>query len=112
MNGEAEAYWFYKQDRSVQVYSGIKENSNDVHTWGLRGSFDPISWITLAGEGAFQAGEYVGNMSQNSSRDRFAGALDFSAEARYFTDKYSWKPKFGAEYIFYSGNKAEANQPI
>ncbi len=109
MNGEAEAYWFYKSDRSIQVFSGIKENTNDVHTIGIRGSFDPVSWFTLAAEGAIQGGDYVGNMTQSDSRDRLAGALDVSAEARYFTDKYAWKPKFGAEYIFYSGNKPEAN---
>ena len=34
-------------------------------------------------------------------------ALDFSGEVRYFTDKYAWKPKVGAEYIYYSGNKPE-----
>ena len=109
-NGEAEAYWFYKADRDVQLFSAIKDNSNDVHTFGVRGSFDPISWITVAGEGAVQGGQYVGNMSQDSSRDRLAMALDFSAEARYFTDKFAWKPKFGAEYIYYSGNKPESNE--
>ena len=36
-------------------------------------------------------------------------ALDFSGDVKYFTDKYAWKPKFGAEYIYYSGDKAEAN---
>jgi hypothetical protein len=108
-NGEAEGYWFYKADRQAQIFSGIKKNSNDVNTWGIRGSFDPVDWVTIAGEGAWQWGQYVGNMSQDSSRNRSAYALDFSAEVRYFTDKYSWKPKFGAEYIAYSGNKPESS---
>ncbi|MDD5136376.1 MAG: alginate export family protein [Candidatus Omnitrophica bacterium] len=107
MNGEAEGYWFYKADREVSMQTDLKSNSNDVHTVGLRGSFDPITWITLAGEAAVQGGEYVGNGWQNSSRSRLALGLDFSAECKYFTDKYSWKPKFGAEYIYYSGNKPE-----
>jgi len=107
-NGEAEAYWFYKADRQVAVVAeGLKNNTNDVHTVGLRGSFDPVSWVTLAGEGAMQGGEYVANSMQSSSRGRLAMALDFSGEVRYFTDKYAWKPKFGAEYIYYSGNKPE-----
>ncbi|MFA5142950.1 MAG: alginate export family protein [Candidatus Omnitrophota bacterium] len=107
MNGEAEGYWFYKADRQINVTTDLKNSTNDVHTVGLRGSFDPINWLTLAGEGAVQGGEYVGNQHQNVSRGRLAMALDFSAEARYFTEKYSWKPKFGAEYVYYSGNKAE-----
>ncbi|MDO8525953.1 MAG: alginate export family protein [Candidatus Omnitrophota bacterium] len=109
-NGEAESYWFYKSDRGVTPFVGLKLNSNDVNTWGARGSFDPVSWATIAGEGAWQWGQYIGNRLQNDSRSRAAFALDFSGEIRYFTDKYSWKPKFGAEYICYSGNKAETRE--
>lgn len=108
-NGEAETYWFYKSDRGVIPAQDLKFNSNDVSTVGLRGSFDPVNWATIAGEGAWQWGQYIGNYFQNSSRQRSAYALDISAEVRYFTDKYAWKPKFGAEYIIYSGNKPEAN---
>ena len=81
----------------------MKFNSNDVSTFGLRGSLDPISWVTVAGEGAWQWGQYIGTYLQNSSRQREAYALDLSAEVRYFTDKYSWKPKLGVEFIWYSG---------
>ncbi len=108
-NGEAEAYWFYKTNRQTQVFTEIKNDNNDVDTVGLRGSLDPISWLTLAGEGAVQGGEYVADQLQSNSRGRLAMALDFSAEARYFTDKVAWKPKLGAEYIYYSGNKPEDN---
>ncbi len=111
-NGEAEGYWFYKSDRQVFTYQDLKFNSNDINTWGLRGSFDPVSWATVAGEGAWQWGQYVGTTLQNSSRQRNAFALDVSTEVRYFTDKYAWKPKFGVEYIFYSGNKPESNPDI
>ncbi len=106
-NGEAEGYWFYKADREIIPFTDLKSNSNDVNTFGLRGSFDPINWVTLAGEGAWQWGQYINNRMQNDSRARAAFALDFSGEVRYFTDKYSWKPKLGVEYICYSGNKPE-----
>ena len=109
MNGEAEAYWFYKADREVFLDTDLKSNSNDVHTIGIRGSFDPITWLTLAGEGAVQGGEYVGTNLQSESRSRLAMALDFSGDVKYFADKYAWKPKIGAEYIYYSGNKPEDN---
>ena len=105
-NGEAEGYWFYKKDESIEHMMNIKDG-NDVYTIGLRGSMDPISWVTLAAEGAWQGGNYIGSTLQTATRPRSAWALDLSGEARYFTDKFAWKPKFGAEYIFYSGDKNE-----
>ena len=101
--GEAEAYWFWKQDRSMPIYNDLKYTTNDVHTFGLRGSFDPIDIITLAGEGAYQGGTYIGTQEQQGSRARSAWALDVSGECRYFTDKVAWKPKLGVEYVLYSG---------
>jgi len=106
---EAEAYWFFKKDNSAGEISPIK-HGNDVHTFGLRGSFDPIDVITLAAEGAWQGGQFVGSRTQLESRDRSAWALDVSAECRYMTDKFAWKPKVGAEYIYYSGNEPESNE--
>lgn len=109
--GEAEGYWFFKKSNEIDHWGGIKSD-NDVHTLGLRGSFDPINVITLAAEGAYQAGQYVGSRLQINNRDRSAWALDVSGEWRYLVDKYSWKPKLGAEYIYYSGNKAEDSKAI
>ncbi|MDD3904976.1 MAG: alginate export family protein [Candidatus Omnitrophica bacterium] len=112
MNGEAEGYWFYKTDRGTLIPNkDLKANSNDVYTIGARGSFDPISWVTLAGEGAWQGGQYIGNINQVNSRARSAFAMDFSGEVRYFTDKFAWKPKFGVEYIYYSGDPSSDNTP-
>lgn len=105
---EAEAYWFFKKDNGVDRWGGIKSD-NDVHTLGLRGSLDPIDVLTLAGEGGYQLGQYVGNRLQINSRDRSAWAIDVSAEWRYLVDRFAWKPKLGAEYVYYSGNKAEDN---
>jgi len=101
---ESEAYWFWKQDRSIPVFGQDPKNtSNDVHTIGLRGSLDPIDVVTLAAEGAYQAGTYIGTQLQMAARGRSAWALDVSGELRYFTDKWSWKPKLGVEYVLYSG---------
>jgi len=105
---EAEAYWFYKYDHSVEKWAAAAGN-NDVSTIGLRGSVDPIDCITLAAEGAYQFGSYVGNRTQLQERDRSAWALDLSAEWRYLADRFSWKPKLGVEYILYSGEEASAN---
>jgi len=109
--GEAEGYWFYKRDTQVKAWNfSSSASQNDVSTIGLRGSFDPIDIVTLYGEFAGQFGNYVGNDQQSNSRSRLAGALDVGGECRYFTDKWSWKPKMGAEFIWYSGeNGDEAN---
>lgn len=108
MNGEAEGYWFYKKDESMGAGYNTK-GGNDVYTLGARGSFDPLSWLTVGAEGAWQGGRYIGNTSQSATRDRSAWALDAYGEARYFTDKFAWKPKLGFEYMYYSGNKNETD---
>lgn len=104
--GEAEGYWFFKRDRQVKTYIDI-DSGNDVHTLGLRGSFDPIDIVTVYAEFAGQFGSYVADPLQGNSRSRIAGALDVGADVRYFTDKWAWKPKLGAELIWYSGNEPE-----
>ncbi|MCX5666716.1 MAG: hypothetical protein NTY34_00155 [Candidatus Omnitrophica bacterium] len=104
--GEAEGYWFYKRDQQVKTYIDI-DSGNEVHTLGLRGSFDPIDIVSLYAEFAGQFGSYVGDPLQGNKRERVAGALDVGGECRYFTDKWAWKPKGGAEFIWYSGNKPE-----
>ena len=102
--GEAEGYWFYKRDKQVQPYNWVNpDGSNDVSTIGLRGSLDPIDIVTVYAELAGQFGSYAGNAVQGNNRGRLAGALDVGAECRYFTDKWNWKPKLGAEFIWYSG---------
>lgn len=105
---EAEGYMFIKKDNSSGELSPIKHGS-DIYTWGLRGSFDPLDVITIAGEGAYQGGQYIGSGFQLVNRDRSAWALDFSGEWRYLVDKFAWKPKLGVEYVYYSGNKPEDN---
>lgn len=104
--GEAEAYWFYKRDMQVKSYLDVTAGNN-VNTLGLRGSFDPIDIISLYAEFAGQFGSYMADPLQGNSRPRVAGALDVGGECRYFTDKWNWKPKLGAEFIWYSGNAPE-----
>jgi hypothetical protein len=101
---EAEAYWFWKRDHSLYSYN-ITKGDNDVHTFGIRGSMDPIDCVTLSGEVAFQGGSYTANTNQLNTRDRAAWALDIAGEYRGFMDCWCWKPKMGVEYILYSGDK-------
>jgi len=99
---EAEGYWFFKSDSSVAAWRN--KNSNDFSTIGTRGSFDPITDVTVAGEIAYQFGSYIGDRYQRAAMDRSAWATDISAEYRGFMEKCAWKPKVGVEYIYYSGD--------
>jgi hypothetical protein len=102
-NAEAEGYWFYKNDANTTP-STFLNTHNTVHTFGVRGSVDPIDDWTAAVEGAVQLGDYVGLAAQRQDRKRLGWALDVEAECRYFKDRFAWKPVIGAEYIFFSGD--------
>ena len=115
-NAEAEAYYWMQQDRNPgaaragSLASNVGRLSNDIHTMGMRGSFDPIEDWTVALEGAMQLGNYLGVNNQVSERDRFAYAIDVMVETRMFQDDYAWRPVLGAEYILYSGQKNFGDQ--
>jgi len=105
-NAEAEGYWFWKDDASTIPTENLDEH-NTVYCLGLRGSADPIENWTVAAEGAYQFGDYVGYASQHYTRNRSAWALDLNAECRHFTEMFAWKPVVGLEYIFYSGDSKD-----
>lgn len=117
-NAEAEGYWWFKQSRNPSTTGvGVALNSspangeidNSVHTFGLRGSFDPIEDWTIALEGAYQTGEAMAN-NQVGKRDRSAFAIDAMIECRYWQDDFAWRPVVSLEYIFYSGEKDVLDQ--
>ena len=124
-NAEAEVYYFVKDDRSLRklghtgawgpgpgfngASSAMKEG-NVVHTIGARGSFDPHESITIWAEGAVQVGSYYRGVFQQDERPRAAGAVDVGGELRLWENQYAWKPKVGAEYIFYSGDNLAENR--
>jgi len=105
-NAEGEGYWFYKNDASTYP-TEYDNDHNTVHTMGLRGSADPIENWTVAAEGAYQFGTYVGSVSQRERRKRSAWAFDLSGECRHFAQMFAWKPIIALEYIYYSGDKKD-----
>lgn len=103
-NAEAELYWFYKRDRFIHNVNTASEN--EVHNFGVRGSFEPHQDITFWSEAALQLGSYVGPEIAIDKRDRLAGALDLGMECRLWQNQYAWKPKIGAEYVLFTGEDA------
>lgn len=120
-NAEAEAYWWFRQDRNpASATTTVTANTrsidnkinNDIHTIGGRGSFDPIENWTIALEGAYQAGQILGIAQQRDTRTRSAWAIDAMVECRYWQDDFAWKPVVGVEYIWYSGEKDAGNRVV
>jgi hypothetical protein len=110
--GEAEGYYWLKQDSSKYAYITPTTSRicqpNTVNVIGGRGSFEPIQNASLAGELAYQWGRY--SSFTQETRSRSAWALDLSGDYRFKDVK--WDPKLGLEYIFYSGeeNDGSGNQ--
>ena len=104
--GEAEAYVWRKDDKSKVCYpdpttaSPSTCQNNNVNVFGGRGSLEPISNLTVAGELAWENGKYSAGAS---TRKRSAIAADASAD--YMFKEVKWAPSIGLEYIFYSGEK-------
>jgi len=91
-NSEMEAYMFAKNARSSL-------ETDQVYTYGVRGSLEPISKLVVDAELATQQGDYrVGGVAL----DRSAWAADLGAA--YAID-YKWSPKVAARYIYRSGQK-------
>ncbi|MFH1878806.1 MAG: alginate export family protein [Candidatus Omnitrophota bacterium] len=118
-NAEVEGYWWYRQHRNPDTAATIMSitannnlTSNDVHTFGARGSFDPIEDWTIALEGAYQAGDFIGIAAQREERKRSAWAIDAMVECRYWQDDFAWRPVLGAEYIYYSGEKDSGDRNV
>ncbi|MEK6732466.1 MAG: alginate export family protein, partial [Candidatus Omnitrophota bacterium] len=91
-NSEAEAYAFAKNTRSSL-------DTDNIYTYGVRGSLEPISKLVVDAELAMQKGDYV---VSGEKLDRSAWAADIGGQLA--TD-LKWSPKFAARYIYRSGSK-------
>ena len=110
MNSEFESYFLHKLDRSVLLYQTLgaspapaESDTGNINTLGFRGSVQPVEGSLLFGELAYQWGQRgvdpYGILSAGDSHQ--AWAADLGAE--YTLSDVAMTPKFGAEWIFYSG---------
>lgn len=111
LNGEAELYWFWKNDKNAgfTIHDTARTyEKNQVHTMGARTAIEAIKSLWLNFEVAGQLGEVedtvlvAGQQSQRRNRR----ALAALATATYtFTDT-RWTPMVGAGWAYYSGERA------
>lgn len=94
LNAEVEAYYWNLYDQSVKSGDLVPGNINTI---GGRGSFEPFANSSVWGEAAVQFGRQGGLTSSSQQ------ALAFDVGGDYTFADVSWKPKLGAEWIFYSG---------
>ena len=98
LNAETEAYYFGKQDASKPDTGA---NTIKVNTFGLRGSLEPITNLTVGAEGAIQRGTY----SDRNTNGRDIKAYAFDAFGKYQFADMLWKPALGVEWLALSGEK-------
>jgi len=98
-NSEMEAYLFAKNTRQ----GSTNLESDNIYTYGVRGSLEPISKLVVNAELATQQGDY---RTAGINLDRSAYAFDLGAA--YAID-YKWSPKVALNYIYRSGQKQGGN---
>ena len=108
MDSELEAYYLNKRDRSFTAE--VHNHSGTVNTWGIRGSMKPVDGGLFWGELALQHGDRAVDMDGASTTvgpgsGQQGWAADFGLE--YTLKDVRTTPKFGGEWIFYSGKNIE-----
>ena len=102
-DAEAEAYYILKWDRSNTSQADF-DDTDDIHTVGLRGSLVPFDMMNIWAEGAFQFGTYKASAAA-ASRDREAFALNVGGD--YTLADVKWTPTVGLEYTYLSGESSD-----
>ena len=103
-DAEAEAYYILKWDRSNTPAATGFDDTDDIHTVGLRGSLVPFDMMNIWAEGAFQFGTYKAS-SAAASRDREAFAINIGGD--YTLADVKWTPTVGLEYTLWSGEGSD-----
>ena len=105
-NSEVEGYWFLNRDQdqdTVAVSADSISPGHDIHTFGVRGSVEPIENLTLIGEVAWQRGDFETASAQGTSvlRDQDASAYQIAGD--YVLSGWNWEPSIRAGWTHYSG---------
>ena len=98
-NAEAEAYYFGKTDKT------LASHTNQVNTYGLRGSLEPIAKLSIGAEGALQRGVYSDAGGINYDKTREIKAYAYDVYGKYNFSDVTWKPTLQLEWLSLSGEK-------
>ncbi len=110
-HGEAEAYWFWKNDRNagftIHDNTGRIYERNNVHTIGARTALEPVKDLWLNGEIAGQFGALYDTvlLPGQASGNRQRRALAAQASAAYTFSTVQYTPNVGVGWVFYSGQR-------
>jgi hypothetical protein len=112
-NAELESYYWFRRDNNDG--NNRTASSDDIHTIGLRGSFNPTEDWLFGGEAAMQFGTRVADVAWSTTetgtasldeQDRFAGMMNAYVDYLGW-QKYMYSPKVGAEVIWTSGDDTD-----
>jgi len=125
-NAEAEVYYFLKRDNDRAALPSRDEGKGSVSTLGIRGSGEPVTNIMTWGELAMQFGKRANTPnalspagSKAEGTDHFIDAEGVAGDSQqawavdvgvdYAMPDTTWTPKFGGEWIFYSGKETNSS---
>ncbi len=112
-NAETEAYYWYRRDNNDG--NPRTGSADEIHTIGLRGSFNPTEDWLFGGEAAMQFGTRMADVAWSTTatgnamlepQDRCAGMLNAYIDYLGW-QKYMYSPKIGAEMIWTSGDDVD-----
>lgn len=115
-NSEAEVYFFDKRDKGSLAKLGGSDNRANVSVMGIRGSAEPVSNVSTWGELAYQFGHRANPPTALGTPADARGANGDAQQAwgidlgvDYSMPDTAWNPKFGGEWIFYSGHDLKSD---
>ena len=105
-NSEVEAYWFLNRDQDQDAALASTDSispGHDIHTFGVRGSVEPIENLSLLGELAWQRGEFETGSQDSVTTKRDQDAYAFQIAGDYALSGWNWTPSIRAGWTHYSG---------
>jgi len=108
-NAEVEGYWFYNRDQNQDAAVGSSSNTpgHDIHTFGLRGSVEPIENLNLLGEAAWQRGDYETGSQGSVTTKRDQKAYAYQVAGDFTFADMEWMPVVRAGWTHYSGEGSD-----
>ncbi|MBU4342616.1 MAG: alginate export family protein [Candidatus Omnitrophica bacterium] len=105
-NAEAEAYWFLNRDQNQDAATASTSHNtpgHDIHTFGLRGSIEPMENLNLLGEFALQRGDFETASQDSVTVKRKQESLAYQVAGDFTFADIEWMPVIRAGWTHYSG---------